>query len=183
MLKNINGLSVFLTFMILLLFGAFYYVIETQERPQSKAEVSRIIRTGFFKNKLQYNALSVFALQAHSRSSDWYFDNRSGDSLQFVGEDLGAPDFERPAGLRNTMDSLQLDLLRYQNDEVCDKRSVTFTLKSDLFSPDGRVVYFRYFPDGMCKEMIASIRRSDNKWNWSFFLDKNWVAQSVKRKH
>ena|SRR6218665_214785 len=183
MLKNINGLSIFLTFMILLLFGAFYYVIEAQERPQSKAEVSRIIRDDFFKNKNRYNSLAAFAVNAHSRSNDWYFDNRSGDSLQFVAEDIGAPDFRFPGKLRNTMDSLQLDLLRYQNDKVCDKRSVAFTLKSDLFSPDGRAVCFRYFPEGMCKEMIDAIHRSDNKWNWSFFLDKNWIAQSIKKKH
>jgi len=188
-MKKPSGISIFLTIMIGLLVVAFYYVIETQERPQSKTQVSRIIRNDFFKNKPALEELVAFAMTPNAPDS-WYFDNR-GDSLQYGSESYingnyaftSVPVFKVVPGLAGKMDALQLCVIRSEKEEGCDKRVISFTYKEGLFSPDGRYVSFRYFPDGICKQEMESIQHSDVKWNWSFYLDKNWVAKSSKPKH
>lgn len=209
MLKKINGLSIFLTILIAWLFVKFYSIVEEQERPQSKAEVSRIIRENFFKQKTRFTALAEYATTVKSYSKDWYFENDAEKKLNYFSstpidsckmpldsyikkyygtinpttDPCCVPDFIAFSGLQQLLDSLQLNKLHYVVTETCGKRCVSFEYKNAVFTPEPRTVYYKYFPDGICKEMMDKIKNSDNKWNWAYYLDKNWVAQSVREKH
>jgi hypothetical protein len=207
--KKIDGRMIFLVFLVVFLVVTFYSIIEAQERPHSKAEVSRIIRTDFFEQKLRFRQLAGFALSTNSYSDNWYFQDDEEKGFQFYSETefdsckitlqeyiskyykntessiapCYVPDFDTPSGLQAALDSLHINKLHYQLAGTCEKRNVTFVYKDDLFSPERRTILFRYFPDGMCREMIETIKKSDNKWNWAIYLDKNWIAESIKKKH
>lgn len=202
-------MSVFLVFLILFLAITFYSIIETQERPHSKVEVSRIIREDFFKYKSEYTALASSALNTKSYSNDWLFENNSDNGLQFFSETSfdsckipkeeyirkyyngkdsstpisNVPDFDPPERLSEMMKEMKLLNFHYQSVGVCSKRNVTFVYEPEFFTPEGRIILFRYFPEGICREEMDRIKKSDNKWNWSMYLDKNWIAASVKTRH
>jgi hypothetical protein len=195
--------------MIVLLFTAFYNIIENQERPQSKAEVSRIIRKDFFDHKKEYNELAAFVGSVNSYSDDWYLDYGDEKAIKFYsetsfdscklskeeyiskyyhGNDAEAsvfdiPDFYFPSRLAETMKILKLKNIHFQKEGECGKKTIDFNYDDHYFTPEKRTVYFTYFPDGMCREEIDLINKSDNKWNWSMFLDKNWLERSIKTKH
>lgn len=209
MLKKVNGLSIFLTILIGWLGVTFYSIVEEQERPQSKTEVSRIIRENFFKHKSRFLALADYAANVKSYSSNWYFENDSEKKLNYfsstsfdsckvpldvyISKYYGSinpttdptcvPDFNIFAGMQLLMDSLQLRKVELNHTETCEMPVVTFAYKNEVFTPEPRTVYYKYFPNGICKEMMDKIKNSDNKWNWAYYLDKNWVAQSVREKH
>jgi hypothetical protein len=207
---KIDGRMIFLVFIMLFLAISFYSIIEMQERPHSKTEVSRIIREKFFKNKPVYQKLVSFALNINSYSTEWHFETVSDNKFQYYSETPFdsckislkeyktkyyknivpetspslVPDFDIPAVFNETLDSLLVSSFLYTKEEAnCGKRNICFKFKRDLFNPEGRVVQFRYFPEGMCKEIIKKIKESDNKWNWIIYLDNNWIAESIMKGH
>jgi hypothetical protein len=150
---KIDGRMIFLVLLIIFLGITFYSIIEIQERPHSKTEISRILREDFFRNRSEYQKLALHA---------------SGkDSL--VSSDLP--------------EKLHLKSIHYSEEQVCLKKNVVFNYKDDLFNPEDRTISFQYFPEGICSTMIEKIKRSGNKWNWIIYLDKNWIAESVKKTH
>lgn len=209
--EKIDGKMIFLVIIAGFLVYAFYHIIEAQERPQAKVTVSRILRQDFFSHKKQFNDIAAFADSVNSYSDEWYFENDPGRELQYFSETgfdsckismaqyvkryykkidpstspCYVPDFDLPAELISLkmMDTLQLQKISFQRSKTCNKKTVSFIYKSEIFSPDGRTIRFRYFPDGMCREIIDMINSSDNMWNWTIYLDKNWIAESIKRNH
>lgn len=200
---------IFLLLIILFLCFTFYSIIEIQERPHSKAQVSRIIRNDFFRNRSAFQKLASFASNVDSYSNNWYFEINDKNKLSYFSETsfdsctiplknfmakyykgvdpetspVNVADFKVPSDLKQLLDTLQLSNFHYMNKGTCNKKNVVFKYKGDVFNPENRTIIFRYFPEGMCKEMIEIVKKSDNKWNWAIYLDKNWIAESIKKSH
>lgn len=185
---KIDGRMIFLLIIILFLGVSFYSIVEVQERPHSKTEVTRILRQDFFKNKSEYQRLVMFAMDVNSCGDNWYLETNDKKELQCFSETpeslpVKIPAFAIPSGFETIFDTLQLSRIQYMKDGVCNKKNIFFNYRNDVFNPEDRTIIFRFFPDGLCRKMIEKINKSDNKWGWVIYLDKNWIAESVKKPH
>jgi hypothetical protein len=208
--EKFDGRMIFLLIIAVFLGITFYHIIEEQERPQTKITVARLLRTHFFKHKAEFEKLAGAADKVSTYSNDWYLERSPENKIAYYSEtsfdscriplseyqkkfygktDRNAlpcyiPDFAVPEFINvNEFDSLEISKVWYQREEMCRKPVISFIYKEEAFSPKGRTIKYRYFPNGLCKEMIDEMKKPENLWNWIIFIDKNWIAESVKHNH
>jgi hypothetical protein len=172
---------------------------------RSNDKIIEAIKTDLSTDSSQYMAITDFMLHVETYSKDFKIQNYQRKGIEFYSftdiEESGisfeeykklyygnidtttsgcyVPDFILPASFEHFLNKYNVRIVRMNSSE-CDQKAVSFIYAYRHFFPTDRIIWLKYFPEGICKNYLETKKHTVGGYYWIYPINNSWVIESAK---